>query len=831
MRALRIHLLGGLMLTCDDAPLLPIPSTSARSLLAYLLAYRDRPHTRDLLAGTFWPDLPDAAARRRLSQALWLIRKALEPHSILLTEGNTVQINPDLPLWLDMEQFEQLLAGSKVQDPALAAGTLLLAAEVYRGDFLAGYYEDWMLAERERLRDLFLATLERLVAGLKARGEYEGALVHARRLAVEDPWREEAHREVMRLLHLLGRNVEALKQFEACCHVLQDELDALPESETVALAQEIARRAALEPVPYLPQLTPSLLRKREKDANLIPASLIGRQGERAVLVSHLEAAMEGLGGLVLVEGAAGVGKTRLLQELARDAGWRDVRVLWGYGRETAGVTPFAPWVEALQSDLSPLRIEQWSQLVEPIWLQVLCPLLPALAAVAPNPAPPLEPEREHERLVNAFAQLLTAWGRAVPLVLILEDLHWADEDSLEVLTALSSRFVAHKVLVVGSYRDDEARAQPAVWKRLHALHGAGQHERLRLLPLDAETSGELIRRSLGAGQAAPLFETRLYRETGGNPLFILETLRSLYDEGLLFQDARGRWSTPWDETTAAYAELRLPPTVEQVIARRLVHLALEERAVLESAAVLGDSFDFRLLQATCGQAVERLLPAVHTLVCRHFLVEQPAAYQFSHDQIRQVVYHSLTPEKRQAGHRQAASALQALHPEQTAALAQHFAQGEVWDRAVEAYTAAGRAAAAVYATEVALNAYNQALALLQTRRPFPAERADALHFDLLAARCSLLRMRGEREAHRADVETMLALAQTLSEPERQVEALLQQAEWLGETTSEYEAARRAAEEALALARQHNLHPSQARAWLAIGTAWKQQGHNRPALEA
>ncbi len=828
-----IHLLGGLTLTRGDVPLPPIPNRSARSLLAYLLTYRDRPHTRDLLAGTFWPDLPDATARRRLSQALWQIRKALEPHPILLTEGNTVQINPDLPLWLDVAEFESKMqeAGNKAQDDASLLLLLASCASLYRGEFLAGYYDDWVLAERERLREMFLAVLEQLVTACKGRGEYERALAYGRRLAAEDPWREEAHREVMRLLHLLGRDAEALKQFETCCYVLKDDLDTLPEAETVALAQEIARRAALEPVPYLPQTAPAPLCPREQGAGLIQLPLIGRQEERTALLAHLEATLHGLGGLVLVEGEAGVGKTRLLQELARDAGWRDVQVLWGRCREMAGVAPFAPWIEALQNALSPLRAEQWAQLVEPIWLRVLRPLLPGLAAVAPDPAPPLEPERERERLVNAFAQLLTAWGQVTPLLLILEDLHWADEDSLEVLAGLGGRLHGHRVLVVGSFRGGEIRTHPFTWKRLQALQCAGPYERLILNRLDTEATGEMIRRSLGMKLAAPLFEARLYRETGGNPLFLLETLRALYDEGLLFQDGEGHWSTPWDETTTAYAELSLPPAVEQVIARRLARLSPVERAVLDMAAILGSRFEFRLLQAASGQEVGALLPAVHILVRHRFLVEQPAAYEFSHDQVRQVAYRSLSAEARRAGHRQAARALEALHPEQAAALAYHFAQGEVWDRAVEANMAAGRAAAAVYAGEAALNAYGQALTILQTRQPFPAERVAALHFDLLVARCPWLRLRGEQEAHRADVETMLALAQTLGEPERQVEALLQQAECLSESTGEYEAARQAAEKALALAGQHGLYPAQTRAWLAIGTAWKQQGHNRPALEA
>jgi DNA-binding SARP family transcriptional activator len=741
MPTLHVRLLGGLALSWDDQPLPPIPGAIARSLLAYLVIHRDRPHTRDLLAGTFWPDLPDAAARRRLTQALWQIRRTFEPHPILHAEGDMIRVNSDRPLWLDVEQFERQAAGDQIGDAARAA-------DLYGGDLMAGFYDDWLVAERERLRDLFLAVLERLIEGYKQRGEYERALLHARRLVAEDPWREPAHGEVMRLCHFLGRDAEALKQFDICRQVLKEEMDAEPSAETTALAQEIARGGPPEQAPYLPQPVPGLLQPAAPAAGAIPLGLVGREEERAALVSHLEAAASGLGGLVLIEGEAGVGKTRLLQEVARDAEWRGVQVLWGRCREGVGAAPFAPWVEALQSAITPLRVEQWSRLVERIWLQVLCPLLPALAAALPDLPPPsrIEPERERERLVNALAQLLAAWSQGLPLLLVLEDLHWADEDSLEMLAALGQRLRAQRVLLAGSYRGDEARSHPSLWPRLQALDRAGLRQRLALAPLDQATTGELVRRGLGMRLPAPLFASRLYRETGGNPLFILEVLRALYDDGVLFQDQQGEWSTTWDETTADYAELALPTAVERVIAHRLALLRPDERAALEAAAVLGDEFSFHLLQETGGQEGSRLVAAVDNLVRRQFLVERPAAYQFGHDEIRRIAYHSIAAPERKAIHRRAAAALESLRPDPllgNAALAHHLAQGEVWDRAVESYAAAGREAAAVYAAESALHAYGQAVAILEAQRPFPAGQAAGRHFDLLAARCPLLYLRGE----------------------------------------------------------------------------------------
>jgi DNA-binding SARP family transcriptional activator len=443
-------------------------------------------------------------ARRRLSQALWRIRdtivKSLTVH-VLRTESDTVQIHPALDLWTDVEAFES----------RVTRGEWALAVDLYRGDFMAGYYDDWLLTERERLRERFLTVLGQRVEMYKRRSDYQRALVYARRWVAEAPWHEEAHREIMRLCHLLGRDTEALQQFEVCVKRLREDFDTSPGSGTVALAQEIAHSSPSDEAPYLPQIAPVPLRVMGGDADSLQTPLIGRRTERAVLLSALEGAIHGMGGLVLVEGAAGVGKTRLLQELARDAEWRGIQTLWGHSQEMLSSAPFAPWLDALRSTLSPLRVEQWSQLVAPVWLQVLRPLLPELAAVAPEPATPLEPGRERERMIDALTQLLAAWVEVNPMVLILEDLHWADEESLALLVAIHRRLQTHSIVIVGSFRGDEARARPVVWEQLQNLHRVRQHRWLRLLPLDVESSGELIRRSLGMKLAAPRFASQLYQ--------------------------------------------------------------------------------------------------------------------------------------------------------------------------------------------------------------------------------------------------------------------------------------------------------------------------------
>jgi len=831
---IRAHLFGPLALFRDNTgedstahASLPLPSsTIARSLLAYLLLNREHPHPRPVLAGAFWPEIPEVRARRALSQALWQVRRPLP--EIVQADTHSIHIPAEAPLWVDIESFLGLVkegtasvaaglptpavagpptptaaglptptaaglptsavaglptsavaglptsavaglptsavAGLPIEPPGAAAQNLRQAIQLYRGDLLEGFYDDWALLERERLRELYLQALEKLIGLDKAAGRYDQALNLALSLTNADPLQEAAHREVMRLYFVLHRPQAALKQFEVCREILDEELAVAPDAETVALAQEIAGRTSLT-VPHLPPVSPPSSSLTEP----LQMPLVGRETERAELLAQLEAAFNHLGGVALVEGEAGVGKTRLLQEVARDAEWRGGQVLWGHGREMEGLSPFALLVEALASGLSPLRVGQLAGLMNEIWLQVLSPLLPQLAAALPDlpSLPALDSPQERDRLVNALAQLLSAWGQITPLAFILEDLHWADEDSLDVLIALAQRLRQQSVLIIGSYRGDEARAHPAIWEKLGALDRAGLRHRLILARLEAAATGELIRRSLGLSQTVPAFETRLFQETAGNPLFVLETLRALRDEGLLFQDESGQWRTPWDETTSDYAELPLPPAVERVIARRLTQLPPYPRQLLSVAAVLGSQFDFSLLSAVGQWDTPTLLAALDELVRRHFLEETPQAYRFSHNKVRQVAYLALTKEERQEWHRRTGDTLEVLTPERVEALAYHYDQGDARERALTYTLQAGERAQALYDNRGALAYFERALALAQD----PAARWDALN-----RQSPLLNTLSRHQAQARVLDEMERLAEALADPVRQAQTLYQQGE-------------------------------------------------------
>ena len=295
---------------------------------------------------------------------------------------------------------------------------------------------------------------------------------------------------------------------------------------------------------------------------------------------------------MLLAGEAGQGKSRLLREVAAGAAWRGAQVSWGRGREDAQARPFGALHEALREGLTPIRARRLAELLPARTLDTLLPLLPELTELLPE-----HPFRLHDpgeqpvaALHAALAAVLLALGQIAPQVLILEDLHWFDRATLDALAALLPALRGARVLLILSGRAEELAARPPVWDTLLQLDRSGLMRRVELHGLDEAEVAELVRRALRMQHPAPRFSARLAAATGGNPYFILETLRALHEQGTLRRDEQGIWHTPWDTSDADYQELPLPAGLRQAIDGRVRKLTPEERTALAAAAVLGQNF-------------------------------------------------------------------------------------------------------------------------------------------------------------------------------------------------------------------------------------------------
>jgi DNA-binding SARP family transcriptional activator len=714
MPPLRIHLLGGFLLERDGRPLPPIPSAAARSLFAYLVTYRDRRHTRDLLAGTFWPDQSEPSARKRLSQSLWQINTALEgdaaPDPFIEVTHGDIAFNAASDFWLDIAEFERHFgraAGGDASEPSQIAA-LEAAVDAYRGDFLAGFYDDWISIERQRYQERYLAALERLTALHKGRADYPTALSYARRLTLHDPLRESAHREVMRLCFLLGRANEALQQYDRCVAILGEELGTEPAIETRDLRTQIAELRDKGDRPFAPTLESPLLQPDRS----IP--LVGRTTERVAVVRRLEEALVGHGGAVLIEGDGGIGKTRLLQELTEDAQWRGLSVLWAECFEDETLHPFNTLRRALEMGLTPLRLRQLGEILDRADLAELARVVPRVRSAFPNlpDLPQLHPDESRDRLHQALRQTLTALGELNPHVIFFDDLQWSDEESVAVLTELATALDGSSILFCLSYRTTEARERLELWDHLRAIDGLGPSERVVLSALSQDESTRLIEESLGVSAVPGDVAEGLFFETGGNPLFLLETLRTWHEESrdLVATESETEAGPPRIAPSIGFP---VSGGVTQVIARRFASLDDAVRVALESAAVLGRVSDPAIVAQVSGLSRLETLRALDTLVRRGAVVETDDAYEFAHYQMRRVALDGIEPARLGALHHRAGEALEARHPERIEDLARHFSAAEVADKAARYAAAAGHRAAGLGAFDTAVQHYERAASWLE----------------------------------------------------------------------------------------------------------------------
>jgi len=462
-----------------------------------------------------------------------------------------------------------------------------------------------------------------------------------------------------------------------------------------------------------------------------------------------------------------MGKSRLLETLVADARWRGLLTGWGAAQEIRRHEPYHPLLQALGDVLSPLRAQQLHVQVDPIWLTTAARLLPDLAEWLPHlpPLPPLDPEPERIRLLEALTRMVLALGDLTPIVLVLDDMQWADSDTLDVLIYLSRRVAHSSLLLLLSYRSPEARLDPTIWAALAEIDRGSQPQRLELSGISDEATALLVRTVLDLKRAAPLFEQRIYTQSQGNPFFVLETLRTLYQEGNLTRSADGDWQTPWDTQTVDYREASIVPQVESLIERRLAQLLPEERQVLNAAAVFGTAFDLQLLTSFFPEMPRQVLAATAMLVQRRFLQETPTAYCFEHDQIRQAVYGSLTADERRVLHSRAGETLTRLQPDAVARLAHHFEQAGNIDRAFGYHCLAGDRARCAGSFLLTRRHYARAVAWLD-RLQLPL----ATRIEVLLTWERLLDFLGEREVQ-AEVLSMLTQMSGLDQRQQGILAL------------------------------------------------------------
>ena len=616
----------------------------------------------------------------------------------------------------------------------------------------------------------------------------------------------------LRLCFLLGRTSEAVEQFERCQSILAEELGSSPSPATIELYERIVRRRRAG-VRLAPKSSPTVELGSHSD---LP--FVGREEERRDLIDSMETVLGGLGGVVLVEGEPGVGKSRLVTEAIEDAEWRGFQTSWG-SCSFGALRPFEPLAQVIDT-LSPLRLDQLSAQVAPVWLNEALRLAPGSdsAAVGLTPAGALRPAEESTRMKEALVNTLCALGEITPHLIVIDDVQWADSDTLNVLGQIGSRLAASRILLVLVYRSEEARGDSEVWDTLRDLDRVAGLGRLVLSSLSVFELDEMVRRALGVPKLPSKTAANLHRRTGGNVLFALETLRALRDEG------KFDGTDPAEALTRQLGSDSAPvaPRVRSVIDSRMSLLDEEVSSVYELAAVFGDGADVAVLAAAAESPRPSIANAVDQLLHRGLIRErQDGGYSIPHDQVRQVVYERIDPSSRVALHRRVAEAMAEARPDDLDAIGYHFSEGDSPDEAASYLKKAGLRA-------IHLNGYATAAQHLKSAYG-AAEQAGwsrDQRYELLGELESVLSVLGRREAQQDTIERMSSLLGSHSIQRSDIE---RRRAWLLAHSAAFEEAEKSALRAVRAERRREDLLGQAASLVALGTSIRWSGRPLDAV--
>ena len=389
-------------------------------------------------------------------------------------------------------------------------------------------------------------------------------------------------------------------------------------------------------------------------------TFVGREQERARLASFVEQAAIGYGRIVMIDGDAGVGKTRLAIEVAAQA-WRSgVHMLAGKCYDRDDALPYGPFVEILEEALKPTVRSAFLRDILGSDASEIARLLPQLRRLYPDIPPPLElpPEQSRRLLFNSMTELLGRLARSAPLLLLLDDLHWADEGTLLLLNHLAQSVSKMPVLMVGTYRTFELRPGGRLAKTLDELIRLHLVERITLGGLPQSAVAEMLR-GLSGKEPPEKVAAQIYANTEGNPFFVEELVLHLVEQNRLIDSTGEYFSGP------ELAAIDLPHSVRLIIGRRLARLGDATQKILAAAAIIGRSFTFELLHASttveAAQLLDRVEEAERAGLISATVQNNQARFEFSHELIRQTVIGMLSASRRQRLHLDIADALERIH--------------------------------------------------------------------------------------------------------------------------------------------------------------------------
>lgn len=732
MDQFELYLLGTPRLELNGE-LVEVDTRKAIALLAYLVV-TGKNHSRDTVAALFWPDYDQSHSRAALRRTLSALKKSLADKFLDITR-ETIGFDHQVEFWVDLKEFMQLLEDYKThghpesQVCHLCLAPLQKAIDLYRDDFLAGFtlrdspaFDDWQFFQTENLRRKFSMALDRLVIVLILQSDLESAIGYSRRRLALDPLDEPAVRQLMKLYSWSGQRNAAMRLFKEIVRTLEHELGVTPLEETQQLYQEI-KEHILPPPPVSKPVRPIDSREQTTELEFHPDvtihrppvfPLVGRNAELSLIQTRYSL-IEKTGGFIAVEGEAGVGKTRLVEEFLRIAQSKGSICMVGRCYEGEANLAYGPFIECLKVGLEQKAGSEWWRDIPTLLLKEASRLVPEIAdlAIGVRLENPMEDASAQTRFYEAISQVLVALSiYEAPGVVFLDDMHWADQASLDLMMYLIRRLHRRPIFILVTWRSEHVPVDHRLRSLISEARRAGFADIINLSRLNHSDIVELVR-------ATPLLhmkiteETidRLALETEGLPFFVVEYLQSVTKESLVKEEAV--WS--------------MPGSVRDLLHTRLAIIDSTGQQLLQTAAVIGRSFDYDTLQAASGRSDDETVRALEDLI-RYGIIQEIGGlpgrlvYDFNHEKLRNLVYEETSLTRRRLLHRRVAEAIQNQArlmptggsfnlPPQASQIAMHFHHAGQDVTAAEYYVMAGDYARNLYANAEAINHFNAALSL------------------------------------------------------------------------------------------------------------------------
>ncbi len=728
-------------MSVDGTPIQGLKSERLRALVAFLLLHRHAPQTRAHIAVTLWPESTDAVAKANLRRRLHDLKQQLPEGDWLQVSKSTIQWNGQSWFECDVADFENALAQalpsatkSKSQD---MIALLEKAVMFYQGDLFPSCYDDWIVPHREQFQQRMMTALDALITGLAEQNQVRSALEYAQQLRQMDPLQESAYCHLMRLYAQEGDRASALRAYHQCMTILQEELGVSPSPntykiyETLLLAEpEPTPACNLTSSPAVNQATsaksasPGAAQKVTQKIPVLtqPAlPLVGRQPEWESLSRWQTEALSQTGAnFLMLKGELGIGKTRLLEELAWKIQSNGGDILWAKGYEAEMLRPYGAWVDAFDGAGATDFFQEFKGLLQ------------AGGATA---------AQNRERLFEMAIQFLRELSTKATVLVVLDDLQWFDETSI-AFCHYAARLLHQQasVLFACSARRRELEDNLPAHRLVQALQREHRIRVTELTPLDNEPTLALAE----AVGYVPTGENMLFTQSGGNPLFVLEI-------------ARADSQAPTQSTD----------TLDTIIQRRLEQLADDTKTIIPWAAALGHHFDPHVLAKVADYPILKLLTAIEQLE-HHGIIRSAntgsgdMVYNFAHDIVRQVAYNQFSPLRRQLMHTHIAQVLDGLASENSPLIdevAHHADLGR--DR-----TLAARSCLAAAQRCIRVFAFSEATALIQRgmMHAQSLEPSERVHFQLKLTRAWI-----DVGVHRSQADTF----------KKDLTALIQEAATLG----------------------------------------------------